>query len=347
MPDVWTPDDLQFAVVRAMFLESPRAVADELLAAAAQPATRLSMVSPFQARVRAAEVLRQAGEQAGSVAIMQQALLDPGRDPDGKARMTAAAVLAELGDGDQAANLALQVMRDLPGDPAAPHGRYVALSLLLAANGCYTQGLDVADACAADVAGSGRRMGALGSRLTTLASMTKQEILAMQERNAGEDADPGARTAASQRRKQEATAQALAGALSKPPWPALDSGFMLWFPEDQYARLIRQLPELAGVLGASWREHTSRVEAALAEQAMSLAPDGGQRPMLAAGDSWTYADFAEHATADPRLASVLTAYTERAAKGLGTPAPWPPGRRDRCWCGSGQRYQRCCGTGRG
>jgi len=23
--------------------------------------------------------------------------------------------------------------------------------------------------------------------------------------------------------------------------------------------------------------------------------------------------------------------------------PWPPGRNDPCWCGSGSKYKRCCG----
>jgi len=23
--------------------------------------------------------------------------------------------------------------------------------------------------------------------------------------------------------------------------------------------------------------------------------------------------------------------------------PWPPGRNDPCWCGSGTKYKKCCG----
>jgi hypothetical protein len=346
MPDVWTRDDLQFAGVRAMHLTSPRGVADDLLAAADDPATRLSGVTPFQARVRAAEVLRRAGEQAGSLAIMRQALREPGRDPDGKATLAAACVLAELGLGDEGESLVLQVMRDHQREAGLP-GRFVALSLLFAANGHYPQGMRIAEACEASVAAAGRRMGALGPRLTKLAAAAKQEITAMQQRNAADDADPDTARAARARREQQGAAQAAASAMRQPPWPALAGEFMLWFPEDQYGRLTGQLPELAGVLGASWREHTARVEGALAEHAAAPAATGGQKLMLAAGDSWTYADFAEHSGADPRLAPVLTAYTGQAAKGLDAQAPWPPGRRDKCWCGSGQRYQRCCGAGRG
>ncbi|HEY2550292.1 MAG TPA: SEC-C domain-containing protein [Streptosporangiaceae bacterium] len=345
MPDKWTQDDVVFAVLRGMHVASPRSVADDLMAAADQSG-RLDGVSPLRARVRAAEVLLRAGDRAESLGVIRQALRERGPDPDGKATLAAAAALAELGEGDEAESLVLQVMRDHQND-AGLAARFVALSLVFGASGLYEQGQRVADACAASVAQAGRRMSAVGPRVTTLASMAKREIAAMQQRSAEDGADPAAQLAARQRRKQEAAEQAAAAALSQPPWPAMAGQFMLWFPEDQYGRLTRQLPDLAGVLGASWREHTARVESTLAEQMAAASAKGAeQQPKLAAGDSWTYADFAEHCGADPRLAPVLTAYTERAARGLGTPVSWPPGKRDKCWCGSGQRYQRCCGAGR-
>jgi uncharacterized protein YecA (UPF0149 family) len=24
--------------------------------------------------------------------------------------------------------------------------------------------------------------------------------------------------------------------------------------------------------------------------------------------------------------------------------PWPPGRNEPCWCGSGRKYKKCCGS---
>jgi predicted ABC-type transport system involved in lysophospholipase L1 biosynthesis ATPase subunit len=41
MRDVWTSDDLLFAVVRSLHPDEPRQVADDLLAAADEPVTRL------------------------------------------------------------------------------------------------------------------------------------------------------------------------------------------------------------------------------------------------------------------------------------------------------------------
>jgi hypothetical protein len=38
-----------------------------------------------------------------------------------------------------------------------------------------------------------------------------------------------------------------------------------------------------------------------------------------------------------------TAYAGHLAR-LGRSVPWPPGRNDPCWCGSGRKYKKCCGT---
>ena len=27
----------------------------------------------------------------------------------------------------------------------------------------------------------------------------------------------------------------------------------------------------------------------------------------------------------------------------GAAIPWPPGRNEACWCGSGRKYKKCCG----
>jgi uncharacterized protein YecA (UPF0149 family) len=32
-----------------------------------------------------------------------------------------------------------------------------------------------------------------------------------------------------------------------------------------------------------------------------------------------------------------------AARG-GRGRPWPPGRNEPCWCGSGAKHKRCCGA---
>lgn len=114
MPNAWAPDDLRFALIRAAHLEPPRQVADDLLAAAVQPATRLDDVTAFQARLRAAEVLLQAGERGDGMAVLRQAVQEAGPDPDPRAQVAAAGVHAEAGDPAEAEALVTQALRAHP-----------------------------------------------------------------------------------------------------------------------------------------------------------------------------------------------------------------------------------------
>src|SRR5262245_1907713 len=89
MPDAWTADDLLFALVRAAHFEPPSQLAGRLMSAADQPGTCLSGVTPLQARLRAAEVLIEAGLRDDAIAVARQAVQAAGHDADGSARMAA------------------------------------------------------------------------------------------------------------------------------------------------------------------------------------------------------------------------------------------------------------------
>jgi hypothetical protein len=52
------------------------------------------------------------------------------------------------------------------------------------------------------------------------------------------------------------------------------------------------------------------------------------------------ADVANTARHMAELRSVATRYDD------GTGVEWPPGRNQPCWCGSGTKYKKCCGTNR-
>jgi hypothetical protein len=47
MPEVWTPDDVRFAVIRAVHLGPRGQIVDDLLAAAEQTSSRLDGVTAF------------------------------------------------------------------------------------------------------------------------------------------------------------------------------------------------------------------------------------------------------------------------------------------------------------
>src|SRR5258708_28842145 len=141
MPEVWTPDDLTFAVVRAARLESPGQVAEDLLAAAAQPSGRLDGVTALEARLRAAEVLIEAGRTGDAIAIARQVIGDAGNVDE---PLAAAAVLARAGAPGEAEDAAIRAVRAQPGGYPAVGG-LMALSLRLAGYGYFDQALRIAD----------------------------------------------------------------------------------------------------------------------------------------------------------------------------------------------------------
>jgi hypothetical protein len=139
-------------------------------------------------------------------------------------------------------------------------------------------------------------------------------------------------------------AQGLEGALvaSSPPWPALVDGRLLWWPEREYERLAAQLSAVADVLGVTWQQHRAKVESTLTavrrQQGDSVALS------LVRAEFGAYVRFLQLAGADPRAAVAMTAFTSSAAEHQNA-VRWPPRRLDRCWCGSGRRYSRCCAAG--
>lgn len=131
---------------------------------------------------------------------------------------------------------------------------------------------------------------------------------------------------------------AAAGTVADPPaLAAAADGPVLWWPQSEYLRLARQLPDLAGRIGPGWVGHTARAEAGLRARA-SYAPG---RIALVAADFGQFATYLRKGSVDPRDPGVLTGYAAVAAAN-GTPAAWPPRPFRACWCGSGRRYKKCC-----
>jgi hypothetical protein len=124
------------------------------------------------------------------------------------------------------------------------------------------------------------------------------------------------------------------------PWPSLVDDRLVWWPAAEYDRIVRQVPELSGILGGPWREHTARVESFMS----AAVPAVGTARLLAHADFAKFTTYLERAGADPCASTVQTAFTRHAGAGYHYPARWPPGRRYPCWCGSHRRYPLCCGS---
>lgn len=340
-----TPDDLRFALIRAAHLEPPRQVASDLLAAADQPATRLAHVSTFQARLRAAEVLLEAGQLGEALTVVRQALQEAGPEPDPREQVAAATVVAEAGDAAEAEALVTGAFRARP-DGHGLLGDLLKVSLGLAELGRFEPAFRVADETIARTSLRSDRSGrsGLNARITRIAELAREQILALQQEAQAAGTDLTDRQAMRERRDRR-LADLAEQASSQAPWPALAGSCLLWWPSPEYGRVVRQVPGLRDVLGAPWRGHTARVEKAMVAAAgaeATPAGSGATQLSLAAGEYQKFAQYLERAGADPRLAAVMTAFTEHAGPGYKHAAPWPPGRRDPCWCGSKKRYHRCC-----
>lgn len=113
---------------------------------------------------------------------------------------------------------------------------------------------------------------------------------------------------------------------------------VLYWPEEELGRVLERWPSVAGLYGADHAEHRSVVEHRLRDLAGKRA-----RLAVATGGFEEYLTFAEEGGHDPSESSTRAAYAAHLGY-LHRVAPWPPGRNDRCWCGSGHKYKRCCGA---
>ena len=113
---------------------------------------------------------------------------------------------------------------------------------------------------------------------------------------------------------------------------------MAWFPPDQREAAAELSPELTEDFADS-QAYARRLEDRLRRLDRAL----GCRPALApieVGDLIAWAAAEGH---DPGTGHARSVYAAELAR-TGRALAWPPGRNDRCWCESGQKYKRCCGS---
>lgn len=110
------------------------------------------------------------------------------------------------------------------------------------------------------------------------------------------------------------------------------------WPAEQLILLLQRWPELAEAYGADHDEHRARVERRLRELAET-------HRALAVGNASVedYLAFTRAHREDPTQATARGIYGAHLAF-HGHTTPWPPARNDRCWCGSGLKYKKCCGA---
>jgi len=99
-------------------------------------------------------------------------------------------------------------------------------------------------------------------------------------------------------------------------------------------------PTLRDDYGDDHGEHRSHVERHLREVAARSAGVA-----IVEGTVEEYLEYAQCRAQDPLHAATRASYAAHLGS-IGRTSPRPPRRNDRCWCGSGVKYKRCCGAPR-
>ena len=113
---------------------------------------------------------------------------------------------------------------------------------------------------------------------------------------------------------------------------------LLYWPEADFERLVERWPDMADGYGGSAAAHLVETEGHLRTYA-----DEGVTVSVGAGDFLEFLEFAETKDVDPRTGVARASYASELGR-TGRTTAWPPGRNDPCWCGSGTKYKRCCGS---
>jgi tetratricopeptide (TPR) repeat protein len=110
-----------------------------------------------------------------------------------------------------------------------------------------------------------------------------------------------------------------------------------WFPTDEYEEAIKRWPSLA----EDWADipHTDYcrlLDGNIKWMRSQRVPIRAIAPIVVE----EYAAWCANHDEDPEEARA--AYVASRMRD-GDAIPWPPGRNEPCWCGSGRKYKKCCG----
>lgn len=121
------------------------------------------------------------------------------------------------------------------------------------------------------------------------------------------------------------------------PFPEAPTYAVAWFPREEIDAALARWPSLAEDLRDP-DAYCGAVEARVRE----VGRITGRVPSIAPLKVDALLAFAESRGLD---AGTAQARSELAASLASRDeiVPWPPGRNDPCWCGSGRKYKRCCG----
>jgi tetratricopeptide (TPR) repeat protein len=121
------------------------------------------------------------------------------------------------------------------------------------------------------------------------------------------------------------------------PFPEATSYAVAWYPRHQLQAALARWPDLAGDLEDP-DAYCKVIEVRLREVRAAT----GRAPSVAPLQVEAFLEFASEQGLDPSTGGARSSFAAFLGSRDET-VPWPPGRNDPCWCGSGSKYKRCCG----
>jgi tetratricopeptide (TPR) repeat protein len=119
--------------------------------------------------------------------------------------------------------------------------------------------------------------------------------------------------------------------------PDYESATLLFWPQPEFEQLLQRWPSLAEEYGRTWDEYRTTVQ-----KTLTLWSESSHlRLRLLAGSVDELVTYAQRSGDDPTDPEVRQDY----AQDLTDPSreiAWPPGRNHPCWCGTSQKYKKCC-----
>ena len=118
-----------------------------------------------------------------------------------------------------------------------------------------------------------------------------------------------------------------------------------WFPACDYPEALRRWPQLIQQGPANGAADHAAYNLALQRTLAEYADSGLSRLHVAAVRVKPFLAWCERAERDPATPDARSGYAAELLR-LADPGvvAWPPGRNQRCWCGSGRKYKQCCGS---
>ena len=118
-----------------------------------------------------------------------------------------------------------------------------------------------------------------------------------------------------------------------------------WFPATDYPDALRRWPQLAREGTAKGAADHAAYNLAMQRTLTQYADSGMSRIHVAPVRVEPFLAWCAGAGKDPATSDARSGYAADLLR-RADPAvvSWPPGRNERCWCGSGRKYKQCCGS---